>query len=867
MLETLLLAAIVAAPVGSASLFLPAGHRARRAGAWSATRRFVLAVVGTVLLAAVVAGALKLLGVAPHYLTAGIAGVVIASLVWLPVTRRWNARAHLAWASTVFLFVVYLAYALEWTFNSHLGAASTAGGLLLWVFEVFAAVLCCAYLWEICDALGTEHWRRRVTPQVTFGTEDGKLPMVSLHVPAHNEPPDMVIDTLRALMRLDYPRYEVICIDDNTDDEQLWRPVQRWCASHGVKFEHLSNWPGYKSGALNYALRNMTDPGAGIIGVVDSDYQIEPGFLRRCAPAFASSWIGFVQSPQDYRGWQDAPYYRRLYYSYKYFFAVSQPARNEHDGAIFAGTMGLIRRVALEQLGGWDEWCITEDAELSLRLLRAGWHGLHVDQSWGYGIMPLTFEALKGQRYRWCFGGIQILRMHWRSLIPGRDTKANHLNSAQRWSYLAGGIQWYGDLLGLIFFVFLLAGAFNLATGGGELFRKLTVFLVAAVPVMVGLGLVRAITLLRRGTGASWRDAIGAFFIWQSTSVVVARASVLGLFAKKAAFLRTPKTSERAKWWEALRANWAESSLALLGLAGIVGALTKWNQLSGPLLAALLLFPTLGFAAAPFNSWAAQRATLPAWLRERRRTENRRDRRAFAAGAATGGAVVVAGVVEGAGVDVVAGGDWTGPTRLGPVPRRPVSMSTIASAATVVTATALPVASPAAKARRSRRYSVRRRSRSQAGSAARRAAQLLNGAAAMPSVGTNSKQASSGPLRVLVLVSAPAIPAAPKSARTVSAQLARSACSQLVRSLVFGVRRKAAFFANSASTEARATTREVDCQMKNAPSASRQVAPVLRRTSAIARIRPRRMRMGTVATRNTVSLRNSWPPPVAMFTA
>ena len=147
--------------------------------------------------------------------------------------------------------------------------------------------------------------------------------------------------------------------------------------------------------------------------------------------------------------------------------------------------------------------------------------------------MPLTFEALKGQRYRWCFGGIQILRMHWRSLLPGRGTKANHLSIAQRWSYLAGGIQWYGDLLGLVFFVFLLAGAFNLATGGGELFRKLTIFLVAAVPVMVGLGLVRAVTLLRRGTGASWRDAIGAFFIWQSTSVVVARASVLGLFAKQ----------------------------------------------------------------------------------------------------------------------------------------------------------------------------------------------------------------------------------------------------------------------------------------------------------------------------------------------
>src|SRR5919109_807245 len=170
--------------------------------------------------------------------------------------------------------------------------------------------------------------------------------------------------------------------------------------------------------------------------------------------------------------------------------------------------MGLIRRVALDELGGWEEWCITEDAELSLRLLRAGWNGLHMDQTWGRGVMPLTFEALKGQRYRWCFGGIQILRMHWRSLLPGRHDRHDRLSLAQRWAYLAGALQWYG--------------------------------------------------VLRRGTGATWRDAVGAFFVWQSTSLVVARASVQGLFARKAAFLRTPKTSEGAPWWEALRANWAE---------------------------------------------------------------------------------------------------------------------------------------------------------------------------------------------------------------------------------------------------------------------------------------------------------------------
>jgi uncharacterized membrane protein YtjA (UPF0391 family) len=83
---------------------------------------------------------------------------------------------------------------------------------------------------------------------------------------------------------------------------------------------------------------------------------------------------------------------------------------------------------------------------------------------------------------------------------------------------------------------------------------------------------------------------------------------------------------------------------APLGFAGIAAALTKATQLSGPLLAGLLLVPTLGMAA-PVNSWAARRAALPAWLRDRRTTEYRRDRLAFAAGMATGGAVAVLGVV------------------------------------------------------------------------------------------------------------------------------------------------------------------------------------------------------------------------------
>jgi cellulose synthase/poly-beta-1,6-N-acetylglucosamine synthase-like glycosyltransferase len=565
---------------------------------------------------------------------------------------------------------------LWWTFASHLGIAGTLGGLLLWLLEVVAAFLGCAYLWELCDTLGRASWLRRVGTRELAELPDGPYPSVCLQVPCYNEPPDMVIETLESLRALDYPNYEIQVIDDNTDDESLWRPVEAWCREHDVKFVHLSDWPGYKSGALNYALEHMVDGSCELIAVIDSDYQINRQFLRMCAPLFADEKVGFIQAPQDYRGWQDAPYYRRLYYSYRYFFAVSQPSRNERDGAIFAGTMGLIRRRALEAVGGWDEWCITEDAELSLRILRAGWSGLHVDQAFGQGIMPLTFEALKGQRFRWCFGGIQILRRHWRSMLPGRESKDNRLNLGQRWAYLSGGIQWYGDFLALLFFLCLLVGAANIIFGAGLVFRKLTGFLLAAIPLLVAIGLLRAVALLRRGTGASWGDAFGAFMIWQSTMLTTTSASLQGLFAKEAAFLRTPKTADEPRFSDALKANWAECLLGLLGLTAIVAAAATASP-TGLLVAGLLIWPTGSFVAAPYNSLSAQRAALPAELSERRRTEYLRygkRRLTFAIG---GLGLAGAGAAVALGLFVPGPANITAPQIVGPARGHPVQYGAV----------------------------------------------------------------------------------------------------------------------------------------------------------------------------------------------
>jgi hypothetical protein len=206
MLAALLLVGVVTAPLCSAALFAPVRRPRRVAGAWPATRRLVLAVLGTVVVSAIVAEVLRLLAVTPAHAAVATGVFAAASMAWLPATRRWNARAHLAWASAMFLFVAYLVLILLWTVASGLGPWGTIGGLLLWAFELVAAIMASAYLWELCDALGTEHWRRRVAGALPATIDH--YPFVSLHVPAHNEPPEMVIETLRSLADLPEPRID-----------------------------------------------------------------------------------------------------------------------------------------------------------------------------------------------------------------------------------------------------------------------------------------------------------------------------------------------------------------------------------------------------------------------------------------------------------------------------------------------------------------------------------------------------------------------------------------------------------------------------------------------------------------------------------
>jgi cellulose synthase/poly-beta-1,6-N-acetylglucosamine synthase-like glycosyltransferase len=381
-------------------------------------------------------------------------------------------------------------------------------------------------------------------------------PMVSLHVPAYNEPPEVVRDTLNSLARLDYPNYEVLVVDNNTPEEENWQRIRDLCLALGPKFRfiHLDKWPGYKSGALNFALAH-TAPEAEIVGSIDADYIVHPNFLRELVPLFADPRIGFVQAPQDYRDYRKNAFTESAYHGYRYFFDISMPVRNEYNAIIFCGTMGLIRKTALQEIGGWDEWCITEDAEASLRILKHGYDSLFVQRSYGHGLMPLTFEGLKKQRFRWCFGGIQILKKHWGALMPWsrRSDPANHLTGAQRYFYLVGGLQWFTDVINLIFGVFLTLGAIASIFYGYFSVRPLTVPLLFIPAVFLFLHMWRFMWVLRNTLNISARVALRSMYSFFSLGWAVTLACIQGLVQKRGVFLRTPKSEGESRSWHALR--------------------------------------------------------------------------------------------------------------------------------------------------------------------------------------------------------------------------------------------------------------------------------------------------------------------------
>jgi cellulose synthase/poly-beta-1,6-N-acetylglucosamine synthase-like glycosyltransferase len=527
--------------------------------------------------------------------------------------RRWSWLGSALFAGATLASVGFLLYAGSITYAVGSDPVYLIASSLLLILEIAALSLSMSYLFEIVDTVS-----RRAEP--VHDSDPDHLPKVAVQVPAYNEPLEVMAETLKALAALDYPDLIVQVVDNNTPDRENWEALKAECEKLGPRFQfmHLENWPGFKAGALNEATRRLPKE-VEILAVVDSDYIVRPDWLRSVVGHFADPAVAFVQTPQNYRDWDDDQYLRGLFYSYRYFFEITMPSRAHRNAIIFAGTMGLIRRSALEEIGGWNPDIVTEDAEASLRMLARGHRGVYVQRAYGHGLMPLSFDGLKKQRFRWALGGVQILRLHWhRLLVPGRGGK---LTIAQRIHYLLGNVQWFGDALMFCFTILLLLTALSTAMHHQLPIRRLTGVALGLPIVFLASGLFRAVWAMKIRTRCTWRDAIAGLQVWFALSWVVTLACIRGLIRFHTTFLRTPKEKEgESSIVTALKSAQIETLLAATGLAAAIVMVVRAPSISTLALGILLLFQAAIYANAPWAGASAEGIQLTPLRRAYRRS-------------------------------------------------------------------------------------------------------------------------------------------------------------------------------------------------------------------------------------------------------
>jgi cellulose synthase/poly-beta-1,6-N-acetylglucosamine synthase-like glycosyltransferase len=458
-------------------------------------------------------------------------------------------------------------------------------------------------LLEQYDIVCRETWRRprNPFPKPSNGAPV-REPMVSIHVPTYSEPPEMVIETLTKLSTIEYENYEVLVVDNNTIDPSLWLPVQAHCKGLGNKFRffHVDTLAGAKGGALNYALKH-TDPRAQMIGVVDADYHADPTFIQALIGHFEDPNVGFVQTPHDYRGWQRNVYLTMCYWEYRTFFHTTMVSLNERDAGLTVGTMCLIRKEALEKAGGWSEWCVTEDSELAIRIHHAGYSSIYVNRTYGWGLIPETFEAYKKQRYRWTAGPVQEFRHH-SGLLFGLKKERSALTLTQRIFHINHGL--VNIIIGLTVPAMIGCAATILSMiYHHEIIRvPFELWLAATILLLAGPTLMWLV--YKKTTNPSFWEIAGQLLAYKALSHVITYSAFRTFLTGDAQWVRTNKFRSRPSYTSAILSTKTELAL---GLSILIFIVLSYRMLPYQGLALMLL---IGLLYLSFNYLAAPLVAL-----------------------------------------------------------------------------------------------------------------------------------------------------------------------------------------------------------------------------------------------------------------
>jgi 1,2-diacylglycerol 3-beta-glucosyltransferase len=249
----------------------------------------------------------------------------------------------------------------------------------------------------------TKYQKRKLKKHPPVINENYK-PFVTIMIPAHNEE-TVISNTVENVLKLDYPSFEIIVIDDRSSDNtaSVIKDLEQKHEKVRAFIRDKSAFPG-KSAVLNDAFEIAK--GEAIL-VFDADATVEPDFLNKLIPNLEPADVGAVQARKIIRN-KDVNLLTRCQNNEYTMDTYLQVGRDAVKGAVeLRGNGELIKRQAIEDIGGWNNYTITDDLDMSTRLHIKGWDIRFCPDAKVYEEGIVYIFPLFRQRRRWLEGTIR----------------------------------------------------------------------------------------------------------------------------------------------------------------------------------------------------------------------------------------------------------------------------------------------------------------------------------------------------------------------------------------------------------------------------------------------------------------------------
>ena len=285
-------------------------------------------------------------------------------------------------------------------------------------------------------------WPLRRSP-VPLPNDPEEWPAVDLLIPTYNEPLSVVHFTALAAMNIDWPadKLNVYILDDGRREE-----FRAFAEEAGIGYITRDNNQHAKAGNINHALEQVDSP---FVAIFDCDHVPTRSFLQLTMGWFLRDpRLAVVQTPQ--RCYSPDPFERNLDQFHAVpneddlFYSVVQDGNDFWNAAFFCGSCAVLRRSALDEVGGVAVETVTEDAHTSMRMQMRGWNTAYINIPQAAGLATERLSGHVRQRIRWARGLVQILRIENPLLVPG-------LKPAQRLCYFNAMFHFLYALPRLIF--------------------------------------------------------------------------------------------------------------------------------------------------------------------------------------------------------------------------------------------------------------------------------------------------------------------------------------------------------------------------------------------------------------------------------